>query len=70
MVDLIGCVDSRGAWIVNSLDDNKQLWLISALIYHRLEVRAYVLDNGIIQMEGPAEELRTSEHIKKHYLGI
>ncbi len=35
-----------------------------------LASRAYVLENGIIQMHGLAEELRDSEHIRKHYLGI
>jgi branched-chain amino acid transport system ATP-binding protein len=35
-----------------------------------LASRAYVLENGVIQMHGLAEELKDSEHIRKHYLGI
>jgi branched-chain amino acid transport system ATP-binding protein len=35
-----------------------------------LASRAYVLENGQIRMHGMAEELRTSEHIRRHYLGI
>ncbi len=32
--------------------------------------RAYVLENGRKVMEGLAEEISRSEHVKKHYLGL
>ena len=32
--------------------------------------RAYVLENGKIVMEGKSKELLSSEHVKRHYLGI
>ena len=35
-----------------------------------LASRVYVLENGRVAMQGTSDELRTSEHIKKHYLGL
>jgi branched-chain amino acid transport system ATP-binding protein len=36
----------------------------------KLADRGYVLENGVIVMEGSGAELRRSEHIKTHYLGL
>ena len=36
----------------------------------KLADRAYVLENGVICMEGSGSELARSEHIKTHYLGL
>jgi branched-chain amino acid transport system ATP-binding protein len=36
----------------------------------KLADRGYVLENGVIAMEGSGAELRRSEHIKTHYLGL
>jgi branched-chain amino acid transport system ATP-binding protein len=36
----------------------------------RLADRAYVLENGVVRMEGSGSELARSEHIKTHYLGL
>ena len=32
--------------------------------------RGYVLETGMIALEGPAKELRENEHVQKAYLGI
>jgi branched-chain amino acid transport system ATP-binding protein len=36
----------------------------------KLADRGYVLENGVIVLEGSGAELRRSEHIKTHYLGL
>jgi len=36
----------------------------------RLADRAYVLENGVVRMEGSGSELARSDHIKTHYLGL
>jgi branched-chain amino acid transport system ATP-binding protein len=36
----------------------------------KLADRGYVLENGVVRMEGSGAELRLSEHIKTHYLGL
>jgi len=36
----------------------------------RLADRGYVLENGIVRMEGSGLELARSEHVKTHYLGL
>jgi branched-chain amino acid transport system ATP-binding protein len=46
--------------------------LVEQNTYYALEVsdRAYVLENGRIVMEGSGEELSSSDHVKKYYLGL
>jgi branched-chain amino acid transport system ATP-binding protein len=46
--------------------------LVEQNVQFALEIshRAYVLENGRIVLEGKAEELLESEHIKKFYLAI
>jgi len=34
-----------------------------------LSMRGYVLETGLITLEGEAEALKNSEHVKKAYLG-
>jgi len=36
----------------------------------KLADRGYVLENGVVCMEGSGTELRRSDHIKTHYLGL
>jgi branched-chain amino acid transport system ATP-binding protein len=36
----------------------------------RLADRGYVLENGMIRLEGSGKELARSEHVKTHYLGL
>jgi len=36
----------------------------------KLADRGYVLENGVVCLEGSGTELRRSEHIKTHYLGL
>lgn len=36
----------------------------------KLADRGYVLENGVVGMEGSGAELRRSDHIKTHYLGL
>jgi branched-chain amino acid transport system ATP-binding protein len=36
----------------------------------KLADRGYVLENGVVGMQGSGAELRRSEHIKTHYLGL
>ena len=46
--------------------------LVEQNVNYALEfaVRAYVIENGRIVMEGSSEELSRSDHVKKHYLGL
>jgi len=42
----------------------------NAFMALKLSHRAYVLENGLITMEGPASELLHNENVRKAYLGI
>ncbi|MBP7233099.1 MAG: branched-chain amino acid ABC transporter ATP-binding protein, partial [Syntrophaceae bacterium] len=42
----------------------------NAFMALKLSHRAYVLENGVISMEGKASDLLHNEDIKKAYLGI
>lgn len=46
--------------------------LVEQNVNYALELssRAYVLENGRVAMEGSSKELASSEHVKKHYLGL
>jgi branched-chain amino acid transport system ATP-binding protein len=46
--------------------------LVEQNVFQSLEIadRAYVLENGLIALQGPAEELVEDEGLKKSYLGM
>lgn len=45
--------------------------LVEQNVYHTLQVAdyAYVLETGRLVLEGPAQELRENEHVRRAYLG-
>jgi branched-chain amino acid transport system ATP-binding protein len=46
--------------------------LVEQNVFHALKlcVRACVLENGTVEMDGPGEELLQNEHVKRAYLGL
>jgi branched-chain amino acid transport system ATP-binding protein len=46
--------------------------LVEQNVFHALKlcVRAYVLENGSVQMDGSGEALLQDDHIRKAYLGL
>ncbi len=46
--------------------------LVSQEVFHSLQLAktAYVIENGRIELQGPAAELCQSEHVRKAYLGL
>lgn len=60
--DIIGQISKEGTTVVLVEQNVRQ-----AL---RLSQRAYVLENGHIALEGPADTLLDNPHVKKAYLGL
>ncbi|MFP4345087.1 MAG: ABC transporter ATP-binding protein [Anaerolineales bacterium] len=53
-------------------DSGLTILLVEQNTHYALELadRGYVLENGQIVLEGTGRELATSQHVKKHYLGL
>jgi branched-chain amino acid transport system ATP-binding protein len=53
-------------------DSGLTILLVEQNTRYALELadRGYVLENGQIVLEGTGRELATSQHVKKHYLGL
>lgn len=51
---------------------NTTIFLVEQRVFESLDLadRAYVLENGRIQMEGPSEELMDASEIRDSYLGL